>query len=181
MASILSGKVKKIPATAVSADRYNFLKLSEAEPDLGVPTLAGYVLSSDTAGNRIWISGSTIAAPFNVLNDISNQFDGYKSVFNLLQDQTNITTSSISSSINVEVILNGKKLTPYIKQISFPWINTYESQKGYRVVVTSTNAVVTIYNTPDPGDQATLTIINNITTVPATKYPYSATTLALGD
>ena len=53
---MLSGKVKKIPPTAVSADRYNFLKLSEAEPDLGVPLSAGQVLSSDTAGNRSWIS-----------------------------------------------------------------------------------------------------------------------------
>jgi hypothetical protein len=56
---MLSGKVKKIPPTAVSADRYNFLKLSEAEPDLGVPLSAGQVLSSDTAGNRSWISAAS--------------------------------------------------------------------------------------------------------------------------
>ena len=58
MSKLLSGKVKKIPATAVSADRYNFLELSEAEPDLGVPSTTGYVLSSDTAGNRSWVSAS---------------------------------------------------------------------------------------------------------------------------
>ena len=59
MSKILSGKVKKIPATAVSADRYNFLQLSEAEPDLGVPSANGYILTSDTSGNRSWVSKST--------------------------------------------------------------------------------------------------------------------------
>jgi hypothetical protein len=58
MSNMLSGKVKKIPATQVSADRYNFLKLSEAEPDLGIPAASGYILTSDTAGNRIWVNQS---------------------------------------------------------------------------------------------------------------------------
>jgi hypothetical protein len=58
MSKILSGKVKKIPSSAVSADRYNFLQLSEAEPDLGVPAAAGYILTSDTSGNRSWVNKS---------------------------------------------------------------------------------------------------------------------------
>ena len=58
MSKILSGKVKRIPATAVSADRYDFLQLSEAEPNLGVPSANGQVLSSDTSGNRSWISAA---------------------------------------------------------------------------------------------------------------------------
>lgn len=56
MSKILSGKIKKIPSTAVSADRYNFLQLSEAEPDLGVPAVTGYILTSDVTGNRSWTS-----------------------------------------------------------------------------------------------------------------------------
>jgi hypothetical protein len=59
MSKILSGKVKKVPSTAVSADRYNFLHLSEAEPDLGVPPSTGYFLTSDGAGNRSWVNSST--------------------------------------------------------------------------------------------------------------------------
>jgi hypothetical protein len=58
MSKILSGKIKKIPPSAVSPDRYNFLQLSEAEPDLGVPEATGYILSSDIAGNRTWINRS---------------------------------------------------------------------------------------------------------------------------
>jgi hypothetical protein len=59
MSKILSGKVKKIPSSAVSADRYNFLQLSEAEPDLGIPPATGYFLTSDTSGNRSWANSST--------------------------------------------------------------------------------------------------------------------------
>lgn len=50
----LSGKVKKTPSTEVGADRYNFLKLSEAEPDLGVPSTANSVILSGTDGTRSW-------------------------------------------------------------------------------------------------------------------------------
>ncbi len=55
MARLISGKVKKVPATEVSADRYDFIQLSETEPDLGVPAQSGYVLASDTLGERYWI------------------------------------------------------------------------------------------------------------------------------
>ena len=61
MARLISGKVKKVPSSAVSADRYNFLQLSEAEPDLGIPAASGYILTSDTSGIRTWVSQSTPA------------------------------------------------------------------------------------------------------------------------
>ena len=57
---IKSGKVKKIAPTAVSADRYNFIQLSETEPDLGVPAETGYVLTSDTAGVRSWSTATSL-------------------------------------------------------------------------------------------------------------------------
>ena len=46
MAKNLSGKAKKTPPTQVSADRYNFIGLSETEPDLGTPSTANQVLTS---------------------------------------------------------------------------------------------------------------------------------------
>lgn len=54
MAKTLSGKVKKIPSTQVSADRYDYLQLSETEPDLGVPAQDGYFLTSTANGTRAW-------------------------------------------------------------------------------------------------------------------------------
>ena len=55
MARLISGKVKKVAPTDVSADRYDFIQLSETEPDLGVPVASGYVLASTTAGVRSWV------------------------------------------------------------------------------------------------------------------------------
>ena len=115
------------------------------------------------------------------LNDISNQFDGVKAVFTLRNEQANVTSSTITQSINIEVILNGRKLAPYIKQNTTPWLTPYDSFKGFRVVPTSTDAKVIIYNAPATGDQADITIINTSPTGGTRKYPYSATTIALGD
>ena len=53
---LLSRRVKKVPSTQVSDDRYTFLDLNNAEPDLGVPDQDEYVLISDTLGNRSWIA-----------------------------------------------------------------------------------------------------------------------------
>lgn len=55
MAKLQSGKVKKTPSSEVSSTRYDFIELAETEPDLGLPSTSGQVLSSDTSGNRTWV------------------------------------------------------------------------------------------------------------------------------
>ena len=57
MNNTLGGKVKVVSPTDVSADRYDFLSLSQAEPNLGVPPTNGYVLASNTDGTRSWVAG----------------------------------------------------------------------------------------------------------------------------
>ena len=49
----LSGKVRTATGN-VSADRYNFLQLSETEPNLGLPGALGYYLRGDPNGTRYW-------------------------------------------------------------------------------------------------------------------------------
>jgi len=56
---LFSGRVKKVKPTQVSEQRYDFLKLSEAEPDLGVPDTTDSadvrrVLLTDKNGKRYW-------------------------------------------------------------------------------------------------------------------------------
>lgn len=56
---LFSGRVKKIKPTNVSEQRYDFLKLSEAEPDLGVPVTTDSadvkrILLTDKNGKRYW-------------------------------------------------------------------------------------------------------------------------------
>ena len=56
MTKLISGRTEKIHSANVSAERYQFLTIAEAEPDLGLPTVAGQVFTSDLQGNRRWIT-----------------------------------------------------------------------------------------------------------------------------
>lgn len=55
----ISEKVIKTPSTEADPDRYEFLDLSNAEPDLGVPTMNNAISSSNTSGERSWINLSS--------------------------------------------------------------------------------------------------------------------------
>jgi hypothetical protein len=111
-----------------------------------------------------------------VLNDISQQFDGVTGAFDLKLDQALVT--NITDSKNLEVVLNGRKLSPHIKTLTYPWITPYDAVKGFRVV----NNKVVLYNPPDMGDTALLVQKSpGTTTVQTRKYPYSAATVAFGD
>ena len=118
-----------------------------------------------------------------VLSDITNQFDGAKCVFNLIVDQSNVT--SIMDSKNLEVVIDGVRLSPYVKDLRYPWITPYDSYKGFKVstqnTASNTTQTLTIYNAPDIGVQASITIINSSSSPQTKKYPYSADTIALGD
>lgn len=66
---IKSGKVRKIAPTAVTADRYNFIQLSETEPDLGVPATSGSILVSTDAGVRSFTT--TLTIPTLTVNELA--------------------------------------------------------------------------------------------------------------
>ena len=59
MTKLTSGRVEKVDSANVSADRYQFLSLKEAEPDLGLPTTVGQVFTSNTTGSRYWTTLDT--------------------------------------------------------------------------------------------------------------------------
>jgi len=62
MARLLSGKVKVTPYSGLSTSRYEFIQLSETEPNAGLPSVDGHVLASDTNGNRFWRSAPGASA-----------------------------------------------------------------------------------------------------------------------
>ena len=137
-------------------------------------------------GNLTYTGGLFSSNVPIVLNDISTQFDGTKSVFNLVQDQTTINT--IVDSKDLEVVINGQRLTPYVAQATYPWLTPYDSFNGFRVknVPDETTGLTTvgkviIYNTPYIGDNSSLLLRQVTTTAQVTKYPFTATTIALGD
>ena len=110
-----------------------------------------------------------------VVNDISTQFDGVNTVFALRQNQTSINT--IVDSKDLEVVINGARLTPYVKEQTYPWLVDYDSFRGFRV--SGSNLI--IYNAPAIGDSAAVIVRSISAAVQTRKYPYSATTIAIGD
>ena len=135
-------------------------------------------------GGNLYAGGSIYATNLSpvVLNDVSTQFDGVKTVFALKLDQTDINT--IVDTKDLEVVLNGMRLVPYVDILSYPWLTPYDSFKGFRVITVGTIAsanYLIIYNAPYIGDSISLIMRSSSTTKQKKKYPYSATTVALGD
>lgn len=130
------------------------------------------------SANSQWYPGNVVSsgggAP-TVLNTIAPYFDGARTVFALKTDQTSV--SSIVDSKDLEVVVNGMRMTPYVNNITYPWITPYDSINGFRVV----GANLTIYIAPQIGDTASLVWRTGSLTPQTKKYPFSATTIALGD
>ena len=132
----------------------------------------GYVIaaSGNTAVYQPVFEGYPV-----VCNDIGGQFDGDRTVFPIMVEQDYINT--IADSRNIQVAVAGQFLSPYLTPLTYPWILEYDSFKGFRV----RGSNVTIYNVPDVGDSVTMTIVSNNSTAQKKRYPYSATTIALGE
>jgi len=113
-----------------------------------------------------------------ILNDISNQFDGITRHFELRLEQNAINT--ITNSKDLEVVVDGLRLSPYIARYTWPWLMVYDSFKGYRVRTFDSQNYITIYNAPDAGSNALL-ILRSFSTPQTSRYPFSAATVALGD
>lgn len=131
--------------------------------------------ANSSVGNLTYTGGLFNSSIPIVLNDISSQFDGSKSVFSLLLDQTSINT--IVDSKDVQVILNGQILAPYVQDLEYPWVTTYDSFKGYRIK----DGKIIIYNAPNYGDQCVMIVRSTSQSVQTRRYPYSAATIAFGD
>jgi len=137
--------------------------------------LVNSTTANSNVGNLTYTGGLFSSSVPIVLNDISTQFDGSKTVFSLLLDQTSINT--ITDSKDVQVILNGQILAPYVQDLEYPWVNTYDSYKGYRIA----SGNIIIYNAPNYGDQCVMIVRSTSQSVQTRRYPYSAATIAFGD
>jgi len=115
-----------------------------------------------------------------VLDDISPQFDGDKTVFNLTLDTANISTvinTLVIDSKDLDVAVNGLVLSPYVIQRTWPWITPYDAFRGFRV----TGDKITFYSAPQPGATCTITIRNASTSQQERRYPFTTSSIALGD
>jgi hypothetical protein len=137
------------------------------------PGTSGSVLTSNGVTWTSLLTGLPL-----VFSDISNQADGVKCVFALLTDQTAVT--GIVDNKDLQVVVNGRIISPYVTERTYPWINISIS-KGFAVVTTGTTAnQLVIYNAPDVGSQISVTQLSISASKQNRSYPYSATTIALG-
>lgn len=98
---LLSNRVKKTPSTKVSPERYNWLKLEEAEPDLSVPDLSGAFLTSTIHGDRVWTSDIIVDEYGNLV--LSNKLF----VQNLKFSGNSITTAKFDADLSLETAGTG--------------------------------------------------------------------------
>jgi hypothetical protein len=149
---------------------------------LGNGTSAVQFVAPGTSGSVLTSNGVTWISVFTgcplVFSDISNQADGVKTVFPLLTDQSVVT--GIVDNKDVQVVVNGRIIIPYVAERPYPWINIAIS-RGFAVVTTGTTAnQLVIYNAPDVGSQISVTQLSISASKQTRSYPYSATTIALG-
>ena len=119
-------------------------------------------------------------APTYVLDDISYQFDGAKTVFGLTLDTANISTvinTTIVDSKDIDVAINGSVLMPYVQQLTWPWITPYDSFRGYRVV----DDKILFYTAPSSGLQCSIILRNTSKSAQQRRYPFTPSSIALGD
>lgn len=129
---------------------------------------------------RIKQSGLQITTEPVYLDDISNQFDGTKSVFNLTVDTalvSNVINRSVVDSKDLEVVVNGLLVKPFVKDAVSAWGNNFSNQNGFKVV----GDTIVFYSAPGPGSQCTIIIRNNSQTIQQRRYPIRASIVALGD
>jgi hypothetical protein len=102
MTKLISGRVAKVGSANVSVDRYQFIGLSETEPDLGLPAVSGYVLSSDLSGNRIWVdAASASGSPFFANTSGIANVALTANIANTVLTLSNFTTANLVEGINL--------------------------------------------------------------------------------
>jgi hypothetical protein len=121
----------------------------------------------------------TGAAAATLMTDISSSCDGARSVFDIRLDQTLISSTYIVDSKDLEVVVSGQQMIPYVTTAPGPWIPAFDagSSRTFRV---RENRLI-IYNAPDVGSQVQITLKKTSATKQQRRYPFRPITIALGD
>jgi hypothetical protein len=115
-----------------------------------------------------------------VIDELTNLFNGQKTVFDI---NFNGTPVSIGQIQDLQVVIDGRVLIPDTKttQTSYPWmvVSTFGSLgKGYRLY----NDKLVLYNAPKAGQSSYIVYRQTqLSQQSVSRYPFAATTIALGD
>lgn len=106
---LLSKRVKKTPSYRVSDERYQWLKLEEAEPDLGVSTVDGALLLTSRLGDRAWSEAILIDENENLIVNSNLVVD------NISLSTDTLTTIKKNSSLNIAA--NGTGVVNFLNDV----------------------------------------------------------------
>jgi len=210
MAILTLRSVKGSPLLNTELDG-NFSSLDQNKVQLGgdlggttsspvVVSLQGYPVSSSTPtigyvmtwNGTTWVASvptlsATTTVVNTVINDISHRFDNLSQVFTLRVDQNLLAGTEYTDSKDVEVVLNGYHLQPYVREYSSNYtsivIGPFQSE--YDGARTNTfrmrgNKII-FYQQP----QRKTTVLIKINTLSASKqlrkYPLNPIHIAFGD
>lgn len=178
MSEFLSGKVRKTSPADVAENRYKFLKLEEAEPDLGVAPANNSIATSDTSGSRYW---STLGAGLSIantaifvaettvpidttlfLNSTSDTLSTVLKDFDIaIAENTTVTDNAIISVVTDDTLTgNGKSATPLsvVKWSSPVTITLAGDAAGSVSIDGSNNVILTVSSSvPSVGEIITIT------------------------
>jgi hypothetical protein len=147
-----------------------------------LPTASVSVLGGIKIGTGLSIDGSGVVSASGVsipviLDDVSGLADAYTSVFTLKIAGTQVSTTYIVDSKDLQVTVDGRRLQPYTDTQNFVFMPSYDAYKGFRV---RENRLI-IYNAPEVGSQISVIAQPTSTTKQIRRYPFSATNIGLGD
>ena len=105
MARLLSGKVKVTPYAGLSTDRYEFIQLSETEPNAGLPGVDGYVLArlAHLAGYRTIVL--QIGDVAKLKGDALTAYEAMNQVGLYVQEFTDKKLKIVDVVVDVEVVV----------------------------------------------------------------------------
>jgi len=137
------------------------------------------IFEINSTGGIVAYAPITGAGGATVMTDISNLCDGYRSVFDIKNEQTIVSTTYITDSKDVEVTVSGQRLTPYTPPQPGPWIAAFDSYSSKMFRVRENRLI--IYNAPDFGSQVSIVVRKTAATKQRQRYPFRPSTIALGD
>jgi hypothetical protein len=110
--------------------------------------------------------------------DVKGLTDAENCVFSLTLNQKLISTSLLTDSRDLEVSVDGIRYYPYASQNGFAFMPVYEmNSKSFRV---RENRLI-IYNAPEVGSKINAVVRKVSSAASVLRYPFSATTIGLGD
>lgn len=155
MPNLLSGKVKVLGPNEVSNNRYEFLDLKSAEPNLGVAPVDGALLTYDSnaPGGRLW-SSINVAGTFIQANLAYNQA-------NAAYDEANTRVSKSGDTMTGTLVINkegvglnvnndvyiGNTVTA-VHRINSNTVILGHFETTHSILETSLNSVVTLDSFP---------------------------------